>query len=211
MIWVLEIKCKRNTFATHLDVDLVETIEVKLNRLIVESHLTWVEQDRYLELLFGHQYLSWNHVEVKMELLLKVRLERDGLLVLVSDFKDLLYWGSIRGNKAWTEVKNAGIEFYSRLSCLSRQHEVVSWSRNNRQSALVIGEVVLCDRQVVYLDGHFRSLLNGASIRSDGNILVDLALPDKVEVELTVVRQSDTLGLLLIDEEIAKVEFVRLR
>lgn len=143
-----------------------------------------------------------------MEFLLKVGLERDSLLVLVSDFKDLLDGSSIRGDKAWTEVENAGVEFDTRLSCLSRQHKVVSRSRNDSQSALVVREVMLCDGQVVDLDCHFRSLLNGASIGSDGNILIDLTLPDKVEVELTVVSQCDTLGLLLIDEEIAEVEFV---
>ena len=69
---------------------------------------------------------------------------------------------------------------------------------------------MLCDGQVVDLDCDFRSLLNGASIWSDGNILIDLTFPDKVEVELTVVSQCDTLGLLFIDEEITKVELVRL-
>ena len=95
LIRVLEIKRQRNSLAANLNVDVIETVEVKLDRLVILAHFTWVEQDWDLELLLRHEYLSGNHIEVEMEFLLKVGFKRDGLLVLVSYFKDLLDGRSI--------------------------------------------------------------------------------------------------------------------
>ena len=65
---------------------------------------------------------------------------------------------------------------------------------------------MLRDRRIVDLDFNFASFLHGACFWRDLDVLVDLALPHEIEVELTAVRQDHSLALLLIDEELPEVE-----
>ncbi len=65
-------------------------------------------------------------------------------------------------------------------------------------------------RQIGNLKCSFAAFLNSPCFRCDSDVLVDLALPHEVEVELTIVSQSDQLRFLLIDKEIAVIKLVGL-
>jgi hypothetical protein len=64
--------------------------------------------------------------------------------------------------------------------------------------------------QVCDFEGGFASLLHGAGFGCYRNVLVDLSLPNEIEIELTVVGQCHDLGLLFVDEEISIFKLVRL-
>lgn len=68
---------------------------------------------------------------------------------------------------------------------------------------------MLCDWQITYLNLDFTARLYRACLWANRDVLVHGSLPYEVEVELTIVRQLDDLGLLLIDEEIAPFQVGR--
>jgi hypothetical protein len=145
-----------------------------------------------------------------MGLLLEVCLYRDGAAVHVVDHQHLSQWNGLAGDKARSKVNCGGAELDAWLACMANQEEVVFWTTHNLHHKLVVLEMVLSNRQVGDLEFDLFALWHAASFWSDCDVLVDLALPDEVKVELSVVLQDDLLGLPLIDEELTEIELVRL-
>lgn len=67
---------------------------------------------------------------------------------------------------------------------------------------------MLSDRQIGDLKLELPTFGHATSFRSDCDVLVDLPLPDEVEVELSIVLDDDLLGLPLVDEEFTKVKLM---
>lgn len=79
------------------------------------------------------------------------------------------------------------------LASLAIELELIFRAAHNSQHHLKVLEFVLGDRHVVDLNDHFVSFLDSASLRCDLDVLVNLSLPDKVEVEFAVVRKDNLL------------------
>lgn len=64
--------------------------------------------------------------------------------------------------------------------------------------------------EIVDLKFLIRSLLDTSSFWSDSDVLIDLALPHEIEVEFSIVSNSDLLSLSFVDKEFSKVKYIRL-
>lgn len=92
------------------------------------------------------------------------------------------------------------------LARFADQVELILGSTDDGEGALVRLELVLSNRQVVDLNLDLTTLLDSASIRRDGHVLVDLTFPHEVEVELSIVCKDDLLSFPLVDEEFSEVK-----
>jgi hypothetical protein len=69
---------------------------------------------------------------------------------------------------------------------------------------------MLSNRKVGDLEFLLTSLYHTPGLRSDGHVLIHLALPYEVKIELSRVNHSHLTGLLLVNKELSKVEIARL-
>jgi hypothetical protein len=98
-------------------------------------------------------------------------------------------------------------EFDARLASFAAELEVVLRTTDNSQHRLEVFHLMLRDGSVVDLDDYFGTFLDSASLWCDADrVLVQLTLPDEVEVEFSVVSQDNILGLLLVDKELPEIE-----
>ena len=215
MIRVLELQLEWNTFSLDDDINFVEIVEIEGDDLGVALDVTWCEEDRDLELVsislrVWHEYLARSEENVEVWLLLEIGLNADGAAVDVVDDKHLLegYW--LTRDEAWPEVHSGRAELDTGLASTADEEEVILGATHNLELELVALEVVLTDWQVRDLELLLSTLWYASSLWGDGDVLVHLALPDEVKVELTIVLDDDSLGLPLVDEEFTEVELVGL-
>lgn len=113
-------------------------------------------------------------------------------------------------DEAGTKIICLEAELYSGFASVAVQHEIIFGARDDVQGDFVVLKLVFCDRQVGNLKRGLGALLYGTCLRVNCHILVHLALPNEVEVELTVVSQCYNLCLFLIYEEITVFKLVGL-
>lgn len=70
--------------------------------------------------------------------------------------------------------------------------------------------MVLSNWQVRDFEFDLSAFRDTSRVRGNSNILVDLSLPHKIEIEVPAILQNDCLCLSLVDEKVAEIELVRL-
>lgn len=196
MIRVLQVQVERDTLALNLQVDEVQSIvEVELDRLLVVANLARSEDDWDLNLvlLTWHKHTTWDNWKVKISLFLKVRLKRDGLSVEVGNLEHLLDRSGLGRDEARAEVEDMVVKLDAGLASLASELELILGPTHNSKHHLEVLQLVLGDGRIVDLNDNFVSFLNSAGLGCDLDVLVNLSLPDKVKVELTVVRKDNLL------------------
>jgi hypothetical protein len=118
LVWVLQIQMEWDTMTFDNNVHEIQSIvEVQLDNFMIFLLLTWAESDWNFNLfLTWHQNLTWNNWEIKIQFLLKVGFNGDGLIVSVSDCEHLLDWNWLRSDEALAEVEHMLVEFDTWLS-----------------------------------------------------------------------------------------------